>query len=238
MLVYLKSLIGFIEILMIFNMFNFFNKKYKKNLQELIIVLHKTLLKHNTLESLKLIEALEKGLILSIKEPQITKKYSFFKLGCDMDLVNEYQDINLGQYSISGVKIFDKITNSLKGLEIIIFNGIIMGITFSDKTIDFDIDSSRIDLSLIFKKESDENISIIKELQKVLTLEECALLNNKDLYKITIENNLFYHLRDLEDGNFIGIDSLGKIYMFCHNPFEIKKIEKSIYEIFSDRSNW
>ena len=51
--------------------------------------------------------------------------------------------------------------------------------------------------------------------------EEISLLNTSDIYKIELNGKIYYHLKDLEDGDFIGIDTQKNIYLITHDPFKI-----------------
>ena len=61
----------------------------------------------------------------------------------------------------------------------------------------------------------------------LLTKQELANINENDIYASNLNGKDYYHLKELEDGDFIGIDTDNHIYLIAHDPFEIKNIERS-----------
>ena len=80
-------------------------------------------------ESQNILEAIKSNLIISIDKPQKTKAYMYYNFKLDMSLVNRFENIDLGQYSILGTKIWDNLNNKFLPVEILVFNGLVMGIS-------------------------------------------------------------------------------------------------------------
>jgi hypothetical protein len=48
---------------------------------------------------------------------------------------------------------------------------------------------------------------------------------------VKLRGSLYYHLRDLEDGDFIGIDADKIIYKITHDPFEIIPLNETLEQL-------
>jgi hypothetical protein len=51
------------------------------------------------------------------------------------------------------------------------------------------------------------------------------------VYEVILNGNVYFHIQDLEDGDFIGIDENKAFYKITHDPFEITKIDTSLKKI-------
>ena len=61
--------------------------------------------------------------------------------------------------------------------------------------------------------------------------EEKSLISPSEVYSIFIEDKEYFHIRDLEDGDFIGIDKDKVVYKITHDPMEVKRLEKELLEV-------
>ena len=76
--------------------------------------------------------------------------------------------------------------------------------------------------------------SKIEKLISGLTSDQLDLTN---LGELEVDGKLYYQIKDLEDGNYIGIDNKGKVYGLIHDPFKIDLINKSIKQFVEDLNN-
>jgi hypothetical protein len=67
-----------------------------------------------------------------------------------------------------------------------------------------------------------------EEISNLLTATERERINPADVYEIYLNDKKYYHLKDLEDGDFIGIDDRKKIYKIAHDPFEIIELDGAL----------
>ena len=218
------------------SMFSFFKNKKSNNqsIDSLKIILKQVLagLKDGEQENSAAIAAIDKGAIKSIKPVLKTAKYNYYGLVLDMSMVNEYQNTSKGQYSLLGAKVWDNVTNSYLSFETILMNGLVMGFALPKETNSFNLNPSKSSTVYVTKNESDEDDSI-NFLKTILTKQEISFLEGKDIYEVEVDGKVFYHLKDLEDGDFIGIDKSGEIYKLTQDPFEIILIDKEIKELFT-----
>jgi hypothetical protein len=49
-----------------------------------------------------------------------------------------------------------------------------------------------------------------------------------------VEGKSYYQIKDLDDGNYIAIDSKGQVFGLMHDPFKIKLLSKSLKDFVED----
>ena len=69
------------------------------------------------------------------------------------------------------------------------------------------------------------------DIKHVFNGEELAIIDKEDVYEVELNGTIYYHLQELEDGDFIGIDQNKKIYKITHDPFEITELKGALAEI-------
>ncbi|WP_254561341.1 hypothetical protein [Dyadobacter diqingensis] len=131
-------------------------------------------------------------------------------------------------YKITGIKVYDSRSKSNLKYSIYISSGVINGYSIegADK---YSLDLVKIDVSrfkLVLISNND-----FKEISQLLDSLEVKLLNPADIYTVLLNDKVYYHLIDLEDGDFIGMDTGKMFYKITHDPFEIIQIHKSLNQI-------
>jgi len=129
---------------------------------------------------------------------------------------------------LEGVVVFDTI--SKKYLDYIIYfsYGVINGYSIAGAK-KFKIDPQKIDTSNIKLKFWD-NIDF-NRLESVLTPNEVDLINPSDVYVIVLDGKEYFHITDIEDGDFYAMDEEKKIYKITHDPYRIEKIDISLADL-------
>ncbi|TJZ61993.1 hypothetical protein FAZ15_05630 [Sphingobacterium olei] len=64
------------------------------------------------------------------------------------------------------------------------------------------------------------------EILSLLTKKEVQHINSSDIYSTFINGTEYFHIRELEDGDFIGITRSNEVYKITHDPFEIVSIKR------------
>jgi hypothetical protein len=76
--------------------------------------------------------------------------------------------------------------------------------------------------------------SEIAEVKAHLSIEDVRLVNWSDVYEVELDGKIYYHIQDIGDGDFIGIDGEGNLFEIRHDPYEIKSRSGSLRTILSD----
>lgn len=123
----------------------------------------------------------------------------------DIAILNRYEDRKKKRFTIDNIFISDLEHKIKYKVSIEIVDGVFTGYTIEVTDIQ-NVDVNTIDAKG-FKINYQEN-----PLEKLFTNNELRYLNPSEIYEVELENKIYYHLFDLEDGDFIGMDEGKKVY--------------------------
>jgi len=140
---------------------------------------------------------------------------------CNPNLVKKFENTKEKGYTLTGVKIFDVKSQTQLNYSIHVSSGMINGysITGAKK---FTVDLNKIDVQN-FRKSYRQNPDYQK-IEIYLNAEERDIINQDEVYEVVLNEKVYFHIKDLEDGDFIGIDYEKNIYKITHDPFEIRQL--------------
>ncbi|MDV3856746.1 hypothetical protein CMT42_16465, partial [Elizabethkingia anophelis] len=197
------------------NMFNFF-KKNKKSTQlndwekDLLLQVLSDLGKMYK----QYTDQIKDGIIEGVRFNDAMPNYTGFCL--NVKLLNKYEKKSQTPYILSNIFILNKNTGSSESLCIHLGFGLVLGYEVKNRNT-FNPDFSKIDIHEI--KISNETSKEFEEIKKLFSNDELRYINISDVYSLVLQNKKYYHLMDLEDGDFIGIDENKCIYKITHDPF-------------------
>ena len=204
------------------NIFRFWKKKskdvpYEKEL--LVNVCHKLYDRFPFLY-----EQLEAGIVHNIKIDDDKRKIQF-----DIDVLSKYENKKGRYFAIENIEIYDSQGN-VTLMYIHVGYGIIISYGFDNPIFNNEcISNVNVQNIRIVYFDDDEQIN------QLLTKQELARINPADVYELELEGfGTIYHLIDVADGDFIGIDKNKNIYLVNHDPYEIRKLNGSLIEILED----
>ncbi|GGZ39182.1 hypothetical protein GCM10007049_35670 [Echinicola pacifica] len=146
------------------------------------------------------------------------------------DVLKKYDKEGDKDYKLTNIKVYDNKSSGSLPYEIYISSGTISGYSLGGSK-KRDIDLSKIDVSS-FKKElvgeSDYN-----RIVNLLNDEEKTVVSPSEVYSVFVGDEEYFHLKDLEDGDFIGMDAKKIIYKITHDPMEVNRVDKTLKEILS-----
>jgi hypothetical protein len=142
-------------------------------------------------------------------------------------LSRKFEDPNGEAYSLSGIMVYNKKTNSFTEFKIHIAFGMITGYGTSSEKFEPDPENIKVES---FRKVYLKNPEFDK-LKKLLSKSEANLLNSAEIYEISLKGKTFFHLKDLEDGDFIGMDGDKNFFKITHDPYEATKINGKLEEV-------
>lgn len=103
----------------------------------------------------------------------------------------------------------------------IVSDGLFCGFEFEKditKLKDYQIDVSQLK----------EVLSQNDKLSKIVGNLKSEQLELKNLSEIEVNEKTYYQIKDLEDGNYLCIDSDGKVFGLIHDPYEIELVNNSL----------
>ncbi|WP_111684809.1 hypothetical protein [Winogradskyella tangerina] len=203
-------------------MFKLFRKKNKNLLSEIDFLFLEAI--SNKLENHNFLPAINKSFIVGKRkgipsEGEDSFTYIFNKREEHKYIKKEYPNF----FIIKNINAFEKGSKKLCQIEICILTGYIINY-LSDIPIE-NIDLSSIDTSKSYEKHFDTSDS--NELKLILgkVPEQInELLDINETFKIEIVEGEFYVIKDLEDGNYLSMNSKGEVFGMIHDPYEIEKL--------------
>ena len=135
------------------------------------------------------------------------------------------------QFEIENIQI--KQDGQLFPLNITIYDGLWIGFEIQKNILDFE--NFQVDLSS-FKK-SKSKFAADTKIEKLVSGLTCEQLDLTDLSEFDIDGKTYYQIKDLEDGNYIAIDSKGQVFGLIHDPYKTELINKSVKQFVDDVNN-
>ncbi|RBL88334.1 hypothetical protein [Chitinophaga flava] len=145
-------------------------------------------------------------------------------------VLKKYENENENDYKLTNIKVFDDKTLSFVPYEIYVSAGMISGYSLGEGE-KHKIVTNKIDIA-DFKKEI-LGESDFERIINILTEQEKARMNPSEVYVVFIGGKEFFHIKDLEDGDFIGIDIEKRVYKITHDPMEVIPLDENIVDILS-----
>lgn len=149
------------------------------------------------------------------------------------NVLKRYERDNERDFKFTNIKVYDNISSSFLLYEIYVSSGTISGYSLGG-TNKHDININKVDISELRKEfigESDYN-----RIANLFTEKEKMLFNPSDVYSIYIGDLEYFHIKDLEDGDFIGVDNKKNVYKITHDPMEVVAINKKVIDALNENS--
>ena len=211
-------------------MFNFFKRKKEDWLPEKQMLIGILAILPDQFKFLK--DQVNDGLILGLRRSDSVIP-NYYKVVFNVDILNKYEDKDKGYFRLTGPEVLDLNSNKYSKVDIYFYSNILQGFsTPMIKEIRPEVQNIRLRSYYLQSLESDDY-----ERSKTF-LDKAALpkINPNDVYEITLNGKTYYHLKDLEDGDFIGIDEEKRVYKITHDPYEFVELSGSLADIL-ERKN-
>lgn len=210
------------------NIFNF--KPTKKQIE---------IFEHNVAEILKNnFPKIKEALELSLKNYSIkfSKKPSGIYLSCNNNYEKILPELETS-FDLYGLKVFNKKSNEYEEITLFFRNNSLAFIEVTNpekfyKTYDFEkLQIGELRTKYVYTKnqESKNTLEILKNISQV----QLNQLEIENAIEIEINNNLYYTILDMENGNYIAVDKSTKVYLLDHSRIEkVKEISNNIDRFF------
>jgi hypothetical protein len=139
-------------------------------------------------------------------------------------LYYDFYDAKGKNYKLSNILVKDSFSAEYLPITIYIGYEMINGYSIDKNVSKYKFDVNDVNIGSMHKVYIGEYNTLILSL---LTKQERDVINESDIYETTLNNKDYYHLKELEDGDFVGIDKNNNIYKITHDPFEITPLERS-----------
>ncbi len=206
-------------------MFNFFKGKAAK--LERHVALIKAVCRLLPIQFNYLGEQVNDGIINGVR--LLEKPFpNYKKFILDTSLIKRYEDEKGRSFFVKGILVYDLKSQTFVEIYLVIGFGILMG--YSTSTVsDFDPDFNQINTASVYTQYFGENE--FNKLRGLFTPDEIKLINPANFYLVELHSKNYYHIKDLENGDFIGIDMEKNLYKITHDPFEVNKLDVDLLHI-------
>ena len=143
----------------------------------------------------------------------------------DPNLYERFYRAKGRNYKFSNIIVRDLFSNEYLPVSIYISYDVINGYSIDKNVSKYKFDISDIKAKLVHKIFIGEDNSHVLYL---LTANERDLVIESDIYSTLLDSRAYYHLKELEDGDFVGIDEQNNLYKITHDPFEINMIDRNL----------
>lgn len=142
------------------------------------------------------------------------------------ELYKKFYEEKGRNYKLTNIKVYNQSSKNYISCNIYVSYGIINGYSLSEKKPSIDPDNIIMDdLRIVYLDTANE------ELLQLLTSVEKDLINPSDIYEIVLGGEVYYHLKDLEDGDFIAMNRQKQFFNITHDPFQIIPLQRPLKDI-------
>lgn len=208
-------------------MFNlFFKKKSRSQLNDWEVDLMLNTFKLLGNDYYMFEKQVENGIIKAVRFYKHLPNYVSFRL--HVKLLNKYEKKLESSFEIRGLSVFDKTSNSFISYSIDCGYGLNFGYTMlTPKNFMPDLNKINVTNHIKIQKGEDE----FNKIKHIFTNEEILRLNKSEVYEVILDKKTYYHIKDFEDGDFLGIDINKNIYKITHDPFDINLLSGKLKDI-------
>ncbi|MGM9475193.1 hypothetical protein ACS5PU_02140 [Pedobacter sp. GSP4] len=149
----------------------------------------------------------------------------------DADIYNAVHDPKGRDFEVYGIRVFDLMSRTYLEFSIFFSFGTVDGYSIN-KPGKFELDVKQIDVKNR-KMRFRDNIDFDR-VKKVLLPEELELVNPNDIYAVHLDNKEYFHVMEIADGDFYGVDLDKNLYKITHDPYKIEKLDLELQDILRD----
>lgn len=143
-------------------------------------------------------------------------------------ILKKYDNLRESSFKLCNIEVYDRKNSIYVPYEIYVSTGTISGYSLGGGK-KHDIDHNKIDITnfkIAYFNNPDYN-----KIKFLFSVEELNLINSSDIYEVELEGKTYYHLQDMEDGDFIGMDINKNMYKITHDPFQIILQENQLVDL-------
>lgn len=138
-----------------------------------------------------------------------------------------FQVMNGRFWRVDGISVENRNHTEKTNVAIFFSHGLVCGYAFENR-LSFDPDPNSIDVSNARLEFIDGPDPIARRL---ISDRDQQLINWSDVYEVELEGTTYLHLREIGDGDFLGMDGNGRFYEIRHDPFEVIGIDGPLEKI-------
>ncbi|EHQ28970.1 hypothetical protein [Mucilaginibacter paludis] len=137
------------------------------------------------------------------------------------EVYQQFYDAKGRNFKLTRLKVFDQRSKTYQNFTLYFSHGVINGYSIDDvEKHDLSVDD------IITNDYSKQYIGNgdYKKIEAQLTDYEKQLINPVDVYEVKLNGHIYFHIQQLQDGNFIAVDLKKIVYEIRHDPFQISPL--------------
>jgi hypothetical protein len=147
-------------------------------------------------------------------------------------VLNKYEKKEKGFFRITGPEVLNLNTNTFVQVDIYYYANILQSYA-TPMTKEFRPDIQNVRVRKFYLQSLDgEDFARIKP---ILDKADMAMVNPNDVYEVILDGRSYFHLKDLEDGDFIGISEDKKVYKITHDPYNLEELSEPLSTILKSK---
>lgn len=153
---------------------------------------------------------------------------------------NDTSNYNLPELiTLSGILVWDKKKQDYSEVQLDISFGSLIGFYVKSKY--KNLDWAKVDLSQFLEndygKNMDESRVVVDKYLGDLNSKDRNKLNLGDVFSVEVNEQIYYTIKSMGDGDYVAIDKNGEVFFLTHNPLSVKKIAKTIVDFLNACKN-
>ena len=130
---------------------------------------------------------------------------------------------------ITGIRLKSPDGESSERMSIYVSRGLMCGYGYESNR-KFKADPTSVDVS-------DVRVEVLdtptEELKAIIPKDIQELINWADVFDVELDGKTYFHLKDIGDGDFLGIDESSNLYEIRHDPYEIRPLAGDLRTVFT-----
>jgi hypothetical protein len=136
-------------------------------------------------------------------------------------------------YILKDIAVWNKIKNAYEPVELHIMQGMICGFKIGARLLDLDL--SRIETKNLTEKHfNNDDVKQVEKIFSSLSNDQQKLLELKSSFKIELPEGVFFTIKNLGDGNYLSVNTSGKVYGLFHDPYKVEFLYENVFALLND----
>jgi hypothetical protein len=170
------------------------------------------------------IPQLEAGLLRYMRENPI-REPNYIGFTYDPVIASRFEDPMGRALRVTNIRVQERKSDKSSLMSVYFSRGLVSGYAF-EKSIDFNADVESVDNSLARLEFLDLPESEVLRLVGA----NRNLINWSDVFEVYLDGREYFHLKSLDDGDFVAVDLDGSFYEVTHDPFELNRLPATSFE--------
>lgn len=136
---------------------------------------------------------------------------------------SRFEDRRCPVFALKNIKVFETISNKEVAMDLYIVGDLVSFYVILSDLKKFAFNPNEVDINDCYRDDFDD--SELGKVESLLKMKLRDVLNSEDIYIVTVLGKEIYHLKDLEDGDFLGVDLNGRLLKVTHDLLCLEEVK-------------